>query len=232
MPLRTTAMPGRAGTPPPDATTTTRRRAPAATTTTAATQPHGAPAGRPPVRLTALAAGLAVATAVFFICTPSASAAPRTGTAPALGRDGRTIPPRSDVPEMPASPRLEQQFAKYALRGSGIGWRSTGHCSERTKPTCTSFEGLRWSSLKGLLDFAEESGCEITVTGGTEDGHAGGQYSHGNGYKLDIATGGCVDRAITRYRFAGVRGDGAKLYQAPSGALFAREKDHWDILFR
>ncbi|WP_157430320.1 hypothetical protein [Actinomadura macra] len=196
-------------------------------------KPADGEAGRPAVRLPVLLLGLAVAATMFFISTPSASAAPRTGpVTPALGRDGRTVPPRSGVEDMPASVRLEQQFAGYVLRGNGIGWRSTGQCSERTIPTCTSFEGLRWGSLKGLLDFAEESGCEITVTGGTERGHAGGQYSHGNGYKLDIATGRCVDRAITRYPSAGVRSDGAKLYRSPAGAVYARESDHWDILYR
>ncbi|WP_216651314.1 hypothetical protein [Actinomadura litoris] len=148
------------------------------------------------------------------------------------GTPYRTVPPRSEIEDLPASIRVEQQFAEYVLRAKGIDWRSTGNCSDAAIPTCTSFEGLRWGSLKGLLVFARGSGCEITVTGGTERGHAGGQYSHENGYKLDIATGSCVDGAVTRYPFVGVRRDGAKLYRSPAGALFARESDHWDILFR
>ncbi|TDD59149.1 hypothetical protein E1293_46595 [Actinomadura darangshiensis] len=128
--------------------------------------------------------------------------------------------------------RVGQRFAEYALRESGIGWRSTGHCSDRTVASCTSFEGVRWGTVKGLIDFAAASGCEVTVTGGTERGHAGGAYSHANGYKLDIATGSCVDRAVKRYPSTGVRGDGARLYRSPDGTVFAREKDHWDITFR
>ncbi|MGI5205777.1 hypothetical protein ACQEU6_29900 [Spirillospora sp. CA-108201] len=142
------------------------------------------------------------------------------------------MPPRDVPPDLPSSQRLDQQFVEYALRASGIGWRSTGRCSDRTVRTCTSFEGIRWGTVRSLIDFAESSGCEVTVTGGTEHGHAGGAYSHGNGYKIDIATGACVDEAVRRYPFTGVRGDGARLHRSPEGVVFAREKDHWDITVR
>ncbi|TDB88187.1 hypothetical protein E1264_12270 [Actinomadura sp. KC216] len=128
--------------------------------------------------------------------------------------------------------RLQHHLAEGVLRANGIEWRSTGGCSDRTVTSCTSFENVRWGTIKGLIRFAESSGCEITVTGGTERGHASGPYSHWKGYKLDIAPSACVDRAIKRYPSAGVRGDGARLYRAPDGTLFAREKDHWDITFR
>lgn len=144
----------------------------------------------------------------------------------------RTVPPRDVLPDLPSSQRLDQQLAEYALRASGIGWRSTGGCSDRTVRTCTSFEGIRWGTLRSLIDFAESSGCEVTVTGGTEHGHAGGTYSHANGYKIDIATGACVDEAVRRYPSIGVRGDGARLHRSPEGVVFAREKDHWDITIR
>ncbi|MGP4022942.1 hypothetical protein [Actinomadura sp. 3N407] len=158
---------------------------------------------------------------------PSQGAAPETAAAPpGIPRPG-AVP--QDIPE---SRRLEQRFVKDILRGNGIRWRSTGGCSDRKIRTCTSFENIRWGTIKGLIGFAESSGCAITVTGGTERGHASGTYSHWNGYKADIATGRCVDRAIKRYPSAGVRGDGARLYRSPDGALFAREKDHWDITFR
>lgn len=127
--------------------------------------------------------------------------------------------------------RLDHEFVTDVLRARGIEWRSTGNCSNREKPTCTSFDGLRWETLDGLLRFARQSDCEITVTGGTERGHASGQYSHYNGYKIDIATGACVDREIEGYEREGVRGDGAKLYRSPEGGLYARESDHWDITY-
>ncbi|MFG1853572.1 hypothetical protein [Actinomadura geliboluensis] len=141
-------------------------------------------------------------------------------------------PQESALPDLPDSLRLEQRFAEYTLRGNGIRWRSTGGCSDRTVRTCTSFEGVRWGTVKGLIRFARSSGCKITVTGGTEHGHASGTYSHANGYKLDISPTRCVDAAIKRHPYAGRRGDGARLYRSPDGTLFAREKDHWDITFR
>ncbi|MWA07337.1 hypothetical protein F8568_044835 [Actinomadura sp. LD22] len=127
--------------------------------------------------------------------------------------------------------RLHHEVAAGFLRANGIRWRSTGHCSDRARPTCTSFEGLRWGTLRRLLEFRADTGCPITVTGGTERGHAAGPRGHAAGYKLDIAPNRCVDAAITRYPYEGVRGDGARLYRSPDGTLFARERDHWDITF-
>jgi hypothetical protein len=135
------------------------------------------------------------------------------------------------LPDIPDSVRLHHEDAAGFLRANGIRWRSTGHCSDRTRPACTSFDGLRWGTIKGLLDFHAESGCPITITGGTERGHAGGPRGHAAGYKLDIAPTRCVDAAIRRYPYQGVRGDGARLYRSPDGTLFARERDHWDVAF-
>ncbi len=157
-------------------------------------------------------------------------APPDTGDATLTS--AQDVPEKGSLPELPESLRLEQRFAEYVLRGNGIRWRSTGGCSDRTIRTCTSFEGVRWGTVKGLIGFAKSSGCKVTVTGGTERGHAPGTYSHANGYKLDIAPSRCVDRAIKRYPAAGTRGDGARLHRAPDGTVFAREKDHWDITFR
>jgi hypothetical protein len=139
---------------------------------------------------------------------------------------------RASKREMPESARLDQRFARTLLRENGIGLSSTGRCSDRTVAICTSLKGVRWGTVKGVIGFAESSGCEITVTGGTERGHAGGPRSHAKGYKLDIAPGRCVDRAVERHPFDGVRGDGARLHRSPGGTVFAREEDHWDITFR
>lgn len=152
--------------------------------------------------------------------------------APAQDAPAQDALAQGALPDLPDSLRLEHAFAELVLRANGIRWRSTGGCSDRTIRTCTSFEGVRWGTLKGLIGFARSSGCTITVTGGTEVGHAGGTYSHANGYKLDISPTRCVDAAIKRYPYAGRRGDGSRLYRSPDGALFAREKDHWDITFR
>ncbi|WP_084550690.1 hypothetical protein [Actinomadura rifamycini] len=140
------------------------------------------------------------------------------------GKPGGLAPPSKTM-------HLDHAFVTDVLRSRDIEWRSTGNCSDREKPTCTSFDGLRWTTLDGLLRFADKSGCRIVVTGGTERGHAPGRHSHYNGYKIDIAPTPCVDREIEGYDREGVRGDGSKLYRSPEGGLYARESDHWDITY-
>ncbi|MBW8482861.1 hypothetical protein [Actinomadura parmotrematis] len=141
--------------------------------------------------------------------------------APRAGRLARTTP-------------LRQGATEWILRAHGIRWRSNGHCADRARTDCTSFDGLRWGTVRGLLAFQADSRCPLTVSGGTERGHAPGLYSHGTGYKIDVMPTGCTDRFVTRrYRPAGQRpSDRADLYRAPAGTVLAREKDHWDLLFQ
>ena len=167
----------------------------------------------------------------------AAPGVPPTDTAPHDLAPAGAAPEGVILPEgmprgLPDARRLEHGLVKDVLRGNGIRWRSSGGCSDRNVTNCTSFEKMRWGTVKGLVRFAKSSGCDVTVTGGTERGHASGPRSHWNGYKADIALSRCVDRAIKRHPSAGVRGDGAKLYRSPDGVLFALEKDHWDITFR
>jgi hypothetical protein len=185
-----------------------------------------APAKPPAAPQTAPAPGLAPPAPVAE--TPGA---PQPSIVPDAAEGAVSGVLTAELPDVPDSVRLDQQAAAGFLRANGIRWRSTGNCSDRERRTCTSFDGLRFGTLKGLLDFRAESGCPITITGGTERGHADGPRGHGTGYKLDIAPSRCVDAAIRRYPYEGVRGDGARLYRSPDGTLFARERDHWDITF-
>jgi hypothetical protein len=131
------------------------------------------------------------------------------------------------------SDRLAQQIAWSSLRLNGIRWRSSGHCSNRYRPSCTSLQGIRRGSIAGLIAFKQRSRCRIIVSGGTERGHARGRFSHWNGYKIDVLPSRCVDRFITkRFRPVGTRGDGAALYRSRSGGIYADEGSHWDLLYR
>lgn len=86
--------------------------------------------------------------------------------------------------------------------------------------------------MTDVIDLKRRSGCPIVITGGTEVGHAPGRYSHHAGYKLDISPNRCISGYIRReYPYQRVRGDGARLY-GDSETVYARESDHWDILFR
>ncbi|MFC4588094.1 hypothetical protein [Sphaerisporangium corydalis] len=131
--------------------------------------------------------------------------------------------------------RLQHPQATRRLRLAGLRWRSSGHCVDRLGPSCTSLASVRLGTLWGLVNLRHRSHCPLTVTGGTETGHAGGRYSHGNGYKIDIAHNRCVDRYVRRKRAGQVRRDGARLFyeRHPQGyTVYANEPSHWDILFR
>src|SRR3989338_8632265 len=87
-----------------------------------------------------------------------------------------------------------RSYDAYAtIRGAGIGISSSGGCHNRNVKSCTSLDGIRSNTLNGVLTLKRASGCPITITGGTEIGHAGGAMSHGTGYKVDIGLNSCID---------------------------------------
>jgi hypothetical protein len=118
------------------------------------------------------------------------------------------------------------------INAAGIGIVSSGGCSDRNRPTCTSLEQIRTTSIGGIETLKRATGCAMTITGGTETGHASGTYSHWTGYKLDISKSSCVNSYITNtFKYIGKRGDGADLYESGSGNIYADEGNHWDILY-
>ncbi|MCW2865516.1 MAG: hypothetical protein JWP48_7224 [Actinoallomurus sp.] len=131
----------------------------------------------------------------------------------------------------PSAP-LHHAEAGSFLRAAGLRWISSGHCTRRTNPHCTSFDGLRPATLDGVLRLREASRCGLVISGGTERGHARSEFSHGRGYKLDILPNRCLNRFVRHsYQRIHTRGDGAALYRAAGRSLFAREPSHWDITF-
>lgn len=131
----------------------------------------------------------------------------------------------------PAS-AVSQADAAAQFRAAGITWTSSGSCTDRTNSTCTSFDGLRQTTIDGAITLKRASGCALTITGGTETGHAGGTYSHGTGYKLDFRRTTCLDSWVTgTYSYIGQRSDGAAQYRAASGNIYANEGSHWDVVF-
>jgi hypothetical protein len=128
--------------------------------------------------------------------------------------------------------KLTDAQANSQLTAVGITRVSTGGCTDRYTSTCTSYEQINQESVSGIKTFKSVSGCAITITGGTETGHASGTYSHWNGYKVDVRPTTCVSNYITsHYAYYGVRADGATMYRAASGNIYARESSHWDITY-
>ncbi|GGO93052.1 hypothetical protein [Wenjunlia tyrosinilytica] len=129
--------------------------------------------------------------------------------------------------------KLSHADAAARFRASGITWSSSGGCSDRNNPTCTSFEQINLATVQGAQTLRSASGCALNITGGTEAGHAGGTYSHWNGYKLDFSPYSCLSGYITgNFTYIGPRpGDGAAQYRSGAGNIYARESNHWDVLF-
>jgi hypothetical protein len=127
---------------------------------------------------------------------------------------------------------VSQSSAASQLSAAGISWTSSGGCTDRTNSTCTSFEGIRQATIDGAITLKNASGCALTITGGTETGHATGTYSHSTGYKLDFARTTCLTSWVhNTYSYSGTRSDGTPLYTAASGNVYADEGNHWDVLY-
>lgn len=138
------------------------------------------------------------------------------------------------APVASAAPaKYSQAAAEKALKRAGVTWVSSGRCSNRKNSRCTSFEQINRSTVAGVIDFKKASRCAVTITAGTEKGHASGTYSHWNGYKVDLKLTSCVNSYVThRFTYVGQRkGDHAKQYKSPSGNVYAREGSHWDVTY-
>jgi hypothetical protein len=126
---------------------------------------------------------------------------------------------------------LTHSQAAAQFQAAGVTWTSSGNCANRNKPSCTSFSGVRQSTVDGVRTLKAASGCAVVITGGTETGHAAGVYSHWNGWKIDIKRSACVDAYVTR-RFGRVGQVGwGEQWRARSGNLYTNEGRHWDVVF-
>lgn len=139
----------------------------------------------------------------------------------------------------PAAPTAENNYgvsaegrytdaeARAALADAGIGvWESA--------PGRTSLSNINQATIDEAVRIKRACGCAVTVTGGTEGGHAPGTYSHSSGYKIDLDDSpGLTSYITSNYTYAGRRsGDNAHIYNAPNGAVYYREGDHWDVLVK
>jgi hypothetical protein len=123
--------------------------------------------------------------------------------------------------------KLTNAQATAMLRASGITWSSSGNCSDRNNPTCTSFEQVNLTTIQGAQTLKSASGCALNITGGTEVGHASGTFSHFNGYKLDMSLSSCLTGYIQRnFTFIG-----DSKWQSAAGNIYFLEGNHWDITY-
>jgi hypothetical protein len=152
------------------------------------------------------------------------------------------VPENSLHEETTVMIKLTHQAAILFFKHAGIDWFATcknasgENCSDRNNPNSTSFEGLLLSTLNGIIAFKQASGCKITITGGTEDGHAGRKSpagkTHWNGYKLDIRPYPAIEQYIRKH-FTKVSRGGDEQWVSKAGNIytFERKKNHWDITY-
>jgi hypothetical protein len=126
-----------------------------------------------------------------------------------------------------APTKLSHSDAAARFRAAGITWSSSGNCSDWNNRTCTSFTNINLTTVQGAITFKRASGCAVTITGGTEVGHASGTYSHRNGYKVDYRLSACVSNYITR-TFTSI---GGNKWRSGSGNVYFRESNHWDVTY-
>ncbi|GHH80488.1 hypothetical protein GCM10018793_35630 [Streptomyces sulfonofaciens] len=138
----------------------------------------------------------------------------------------------ADASASTAVTKLTHAQATAMFRAAGITWSSSGGCSDRNNPTCTSFDQLNQATAQGAVTLKGAIGCALNITGGTETGHASGTYSHWNGYKLDYSKSTCLTNYIkSAFTYIGLRGDGYPQWEAASGNLYADEGSHWDATY-
>ncbi|KAK7213322.1 hypothetical protein V2G26_020500 [Clonostachys chloroleuca] len=128
--------------------------------------------------------------------------------------------------------KLTQSQAETRLKAAGITATSSGGCTNRNVATCTSYEQVNEDTVQGAITLKRACGCDVTVTGGTETGHASGTYSHWNGYKFDFRKGSGIDGYVKNtFTKIADRGDGYPQWKAASGNIYCDEGNHWDVTF-
>lgn len=116
---------------------------------------------------------------------------------------------------------LSDSEAASRLSGAGISRYSSGGCTDRTNSKCTSYQGVLSGTVDGAITLKNACGCDLLITGGTETGHATGQYSHANGYKFDFRKNDALNSYITgHFERIGDRGDGYPQWRAASGNIY------------
>ncbi len=123
---------------------------------------------------------------------------------------------------------VRQQFAS-----AGISINHPACPSGSNGQGCTNVGGMRQATISQVINLNSAChGCGVTVTGGSEPGHASGQYSHPNGYKVDLRnSSSALNSLLNGLKHTGERGgdSGGPIFKDACGNEYVNESDHWDI---
>ena len=137
--------------------------------------------------------------------------------------DGTVRPPAT------VSGTQSHNAALAELNANDITVVSSGSCSDKSNSKCTSLDGIKDNTIDRLVQLQDAVGVPLVLTGGTEAGHADGQYSHANGYKVDIRPTKALNDYITNPD-NGFTKIGNNKYKDSNGNTYWRHPpDHWDI---
>lgn len=142
------------------------------------------------------------------------------------------VPVAVATPAGASGTKMTQSAAASSLSSVGITWSSSGGCTTRSNPHCTSFDQINSGTVNGVKTLRTASGCAINITGGTEVGHASGTYSHYNGYKVDVSKNTCINNYVhNSFTQIANRGDGYPQWRSAAGNIYCDEGSHWDITY-
>jgi len=153
---------------------------------------------------------------------------------PASACSGEEPPAPGPGPGPTPPGTLTHEEAKQQLDDAGITITSSGNCSDKTNGSCTSLDGVRQSTIDGIINVKQECGCNVVVSGGTEAGHStSGTCNHGNGCKIDMSLNPALDTYVqSTYEPIGqCFPQASACYRSPTGQIWAKESNHWDVAF-
>ncbi|MFB0627743.1 peptidoglycan-binding protein [Streptomyces sp. AB3(2024)] len=137
------------------------------------------------------------------------------------------------------SRELTHSQAVARLKAADIPFRSSGHCIDKYKRGCTSFQGVREGTLNLVLDLKQRSKCDFVITGAAEKypHSTSGPRTHEHGYKIDIRPNACLNSFIRNHMAPGKpRGKNNDPRWTGRNAeyvleLHGRRGEHWDITY-
>ena len=127
---------------------------------------------------------------------------------------------------------IDHKTAILQLTAAGIDVRSTsGVVAANCQGPCTSLERIQQSVIDQVIAIKQACGCNVTVTGGTEEGagHTSGE-GHLEGIKVDIDDTPTVDSFLEEALTPQGDRNGDPRYRDSCGNVYVREDNHWDIL--
>ena len=164
-------------------------------------------------------------------CQP-APAGPLSILPPALP----SAPSPGPAAPTPAPSALTAEDARFKLQAAGIDINKNecpvGASFQSVPGGCTSLGGVSRIAIDQVVWLKNSCQCAVSVSGGTELGHAEVGITHASGLKLDLNPNSQLDAYILKNTsYTGQRSDGAAQYRASNGTIYAKEGNHWDVTF-